>query len=56
MAKPTKEPKRPAKPKLTDTERHQRFVDMAHEVEADERPEAFETAFKRATARNAHAK
>jgi hypothetical protein len=33
------------KPKLTDAERHKRFVDMAHEVEADESPEAFERAF-----------
>jgi len=24
------------KPKLTDAERHKRFVDMAHEVQADE--------------------
>jgi hypothetical protein len=35
------------KPKLTDTERHKRFVEMAREVEADERPEAFDRAFKR---------
>ena len=42
-------PKRPAKPKLTDAERHQRFVEMAHEVEADERPEGFERAFSTVT-------
>ena len=33
------------KPKLTDAERHKRFVDMAHEVDADESPEAFDQAF-----------
>lgn len=50
MAKPAKEPKRTAKPKLTDEERHKRFVDMAKEVEADEREEAFEKAFSTVTA------
>ena len=35
------------KPKLTDAERHKRFVAMAREVAADERPEAFDRAFKR---------
>ncbi len=39
-------PKRTAKPKLTAADRHKRFVAMAHEVEADERPETFEKAFK----------
>ena len=38
------------KPKLTDAQRHKRFVEMAREVEADERPEAFDKAFKRVTA------
>ncbi len=38
-------PKR--KPKLTDSERHKRFVAMAREVEADERQEAFDRAFKK---------
>lgn len=33
------------KPKLTAKERHRRFLDMAHEVEADENPEAFDRAF-----------
>jgi hypothetical protein len=33
------------KPKMTDAERHKRFVDMAHEVEADESQEAFDRAF-----------
>lgn len=41
MAKPKK------KPKLTDAERHKRFVTMAREVEAEETPEAFDKAFKR---------
>jgi hypothetical protein len=37
------------KPKLTDTERHKRFVDMAHEVEASDDPEAFNSAFDKVT-------
>jgi hypothetical protein len=40
-------PSKKSKPKLTDAERHKRFVAMAHEVEADERPEAFDRAFKK---------
>ena len=40
MAKP--EPK----PELTDAERHQRFVNMAREVEASEDPNAFDQAFE----------
>ena len=36
-----------AEPKLTDAERHRRFVDMAKEVEASEDPKDFEKAFKR---------
>lgn len=36
------------RPKLTDAERHKRFLDMAHEVAADESPEAFEKAFAKA--------
>jgi hypothetical protein len=34
------------KPKLTNAERHKRFVDMAREVGADESPEAFDRAFE----------
>lgn len=41
--------KKPKKPKLTDAERHKRFVAMAREVEASESPEAFDKAFKRVT-------
>ncbi len=43
----TKKPKAKAKtkPKLTDKERHKRFVAVALEVEADERREAFDEAF-----------
>ena len=33
-------------PKLTDAERHKRFVDTAREIGADERSEAFDRAFK----------
>ena len=47
--KKTAKPKRPAKPKLTAAERHKRFVEMAHEVEADERPKAFDKAFSAIT-------
>jgi hypothetical protein len=35
------------KPKLTDSERHKRFVEMAHEVEASDDPNDFEEAFKK---------
>ncbi len=46
-------PKRKAKPKpkLTQKERHKRFVDMAHEVGAEESPEAFDRAFERVVSR-----
>ena len=37
------------KPKLTDAERHKRFVDMAREVEASNDPKDFEAAFKKVT-------
>jgi hypothetical protein len=35
-----------SKPKLTDAERHKRFVDMAKQVEASDDPKDFEKAFK----------
>lgn len=35
------------KPKLTDAERHKRFVAMAREVEASDSPKAFDKAFRR---------
>ena len=35
------------KPKLADTERHRRFVDMAREVGASDDPKAFDKAFKK---------
>ena len=34
-------------PKLTDAERHKRFVDMAREVEASEDPKDFDRAFEK---------
>jgi hypothetical protein len=37
------------KPRLTDRERHKRFVDMAREVGAAEDSEAFDHAFARVT-------
>lgn len=42
---------RKRKPVLTDEERHRRFVETAHEVEASEEPEAFDKAFKRVTSK-----
>jgi hypothetical protein len=45
--KPRPTPKIKPKPKLTDAERHKRFVEMAHEVEADESQDAFDRAFER---------
>jgi hypothetical protein len=35
------------KPKLTDADRHKRFVDMAREVGASADPKDFEKAFKK---------
>jgi hypothetical protein len=40
----------PKKPKLTDAERHARFVETAREVGASEDPKDFEKAFDRVTA------
>jgi hypothetical protein len=40
-------PKRAPKPKLTDAERHKRFVEMARQVGASDDPKDFEKAFKR---------
>lgn len=38
--------KKEPKPKLTDAERHKRFLAMAKEVGASESPKAFEKAFR----------
>lgn len=38
-----------AKPKLTDEDRHARFVETAREVEASEAPEDFDKAFEKVT-------
>jgi hypothetical protein len=43
--------KQTQRPKLTDADRHQRFKDMAREVEASNDPKAFDKAFKKVTAR-----
>jgi hypothetical protein len=40
-------PKTKRLPKLTDAERHKRFVEMAHGVEASEDPKEFDEAFKK---------
>lgn len=45
MAEKAKKPKPKASPKLTDAERHERFVQMAHEVEASPDENDFEKAF-----------
>jgi hypothetical protein len=37
------------KPKLTDAERHKRFVEMARQVGASDDPKAFDKAFKSIT-------
>lgn len=39
--------KKKPKPKLTDAERHKRFVELAREVGADESPSSFDRAFAR---------
>jgi hypothetical protein len=38
-----------SKLKLTDAERHKRFVEMAREVGASDDPKDFESAFKKVT-------
>jgi hypothetical protein len=35
------------KPKLTDAERHKRFVEMARQVGASDSPKAFDKAFRK---------
>jgi hypothetical protein len=37
------------KPKLTDADRHKRFVEMAKQVGASDDPKDFEKAFKKVT-------
>ena len=44
--------KMPPKPKLTDTERHERFKEMARKVDASEKPSDFDEAFKRVTSKS----
>jgi hypothetical protein len=41
---------KPKLPPLTDAERHERFKEMAREVEASEREEDFDQAFVRVVA------
>jgi hypothetical protein len=38
-------PRKSAKPKLTDAERHKRFVEMAKQIGASNDPKDFERAF-----------
>ena len=45
-------PRKPAKkPKLTDAERHKRFVEMAREVRASDDPKEFDKAFNKVVGR-----
>jgi ATP-dependent helicase/DNAse subunit B len=44
-------PKSKDKAKLTDAERHKRFVEMAREVGAADDARAFDSAFKKVTAK-----
>jgi hypothetical protein len=39
------------KAKITDAERHKRFIEMAREVQASDNEKAFERAFKKVTAK-----
>ena len=41
------------KPQRTDKERHERFKEMAREVDASEKSEDFDEAFKRVTTKKA---
>jgi hypothetical protein len=41
---------------LTDAERHKRFVDMAREVQASDKPKDFDKAFKAVTGKKASKK
>lgn len=43
----------PKKAPLTDAERHRRFLDMAREVQASERAQDFDEAFKLVTSKEA---
>jgi hypothetical protein len=45
-----------SKPKLTDAERHKRFVEMAKKVQASNDPKDFEKAFSRIVAPKRNAK
>ena len=41
-----KKPKQPRPPKLTDAERHERFVETAKKIEASENIDDFDKAFR----------
>ena len=45
----TRKADKPNAPKFTDAERHARFIAMAREIGASEKPEDFEKAFERVT-------
>jgi hypothetical protein len=48
-------PRKAAKPKLTDAERHKRFVEMARKVGASENAEDFDKAFKKVASKRRRA-
>ena len=50
-----KKPKQLRPPKLTDSERHNRFVEMAKKVEASDNSEDFDKAFSRLDLTNSSA-
>ncbi len=52
MAKSASKPK----PKLTDADRHKRFLEMAREVGASKDPKAFNEALKKVTAKTSKTK
>lgn len=45
-----------AAPKLTDADRHKRFVDMAKELNASDDPKGFDKAFKKVVGKPKKAK
>jgi hypothetical protein len=49
MTKPAIRVKAKRNPKLTDSERHARFVETARKVSASEDPKDFDMAFKKVT-------
>ena len=51
MRKPHSKPPKPKKPKLSDAEQYERFLDAAKQVGASEKHEDFAEAFNKVVAR-----